>query len=96
LEVLQVGSVQAGKRLGKIGGVDAAGVLRHGLFSSKVDGRRPYHRGMRHHLTGSLWLLLLRVAASTNHSLNRRLAQTLDRTAHLFAAATVDTMHASR
>lgn len=54
-----------------VGRVDAAGVFRHGLFFSKAEGCRPYHRGMRHHLAGLLRLLLLRVAVSSNHSLNQ-------------------------
>jgi hypothetical protein len=39
--VLQVGSVRAGEGAGVIGWIDAAGVLRHGLFSPKAEGRRP-------------------------------------------------------
>jgi hypothetical protein len=31
----------------------------------------PYHRGMQQHLTGLGDVLKLRVAASSNHSLNR-------------------------
>jgi hypothetical protein len=36
--MLQVGSVLAGERLGKLGRVDAAGVAGHGRFSSMVEG----------------------------------------------------------
>jgi hypothetical protein len=71
--VLQVGSVRAGEGAGVIGRVDAAGVLRHGLFSPKAEGRRPNPRGMRHHLAGSLWMFrpFFRAAASSNPSLKR-------------------------
>jgi hypothetical protein len=70
LEVLQVGSVQAGKRLGEIGGTDAAGVGKHGQTPRRLKARIPYHQGMRQHLTGALRLLLLRVAGSSNPALN--------------------------
>jgi hypothetical protein len=73
LEVLQVGSVQAGKRLGEIGGTDAAGVGKHGQPPRRLKARVPYHQSMRQHLTGALRLLrfFLRVVASSNPSLKR-------------------------
>jgi hypothetical protein len=70
LEVLQVGSVQPGKRLGEIGVTDAAGVGKHGQTPRRLKARIPYHQGMRHHLRGALRLLLLRAAASSNPALN--------------------------
>jgi hypothetical protein len=70
LEVLQVGSVQAGKRLGEIGGTHAAGVGKHGQTPRRLKARIPYHQSMRQHLTGALRLLLLRVAASSKPALN--------------------------
>jgi hypothetical protein len=73
LEVLQVRSVQAGKRLGEIGGTDAAGVGKHGQTPRWLKARIPYHQGMRQHLSGALRLLrfFLRVAASSNPAVKR-------------------------
>jgi hypothetical protein len=71
--VLQVGSVQAGKRLGEIGVTDAAGVGNYEQAPRRLKARIPYHQGMRQHLTGALRLLrfFLRVAASSNPSIER-------------------------